>query len=418
MKKNVDADILILGAGAAGLAAASDVQATGKSALILEANDRPGGRIWSPHGTDLGAEFVYDKEGATYKLASELGFTMTSADLENQLYAYHENLLHNPAEVSEKFERLVEIIGEQAEKFEKGTSIEHVLSTDEKLQQLCREFGEEYRHLLRVALESDHCWPLAQVDISEYGDDSSYSSAMYRLDEGYGSFVNALSEHATIEYGQKVRSVRKDGNRVILETEDNQSYRGKGAILTVPLGVLQSGKISFEPGLPAETKKHVKGLNSGAITSLVLTFRKRFWPNDVSSVLTTTPTQVWWPTEKPNTLRAFIGGRDAMNVTKLTDETQVQRALEELSMIFKIRSDIGNLVTDWKVTPWTTMANIRGGYSSVRPGFAGSREKIADGSGNPRVKFSGESYVRDDAAGTVNGAIESGRRAAKEMMSL
>jgi monoamine oxidase len=186
-------------------------------------------------------------------------------------------------------------------------------------------------------------------------------------------------------------------------------------VVTLPLGVLQADVVTFDPPLPARKREAVERLGVWHVAKVVLLFDAPFWPEDMRGLFTDLDAQSWivpgWGrAHQTPMLRALLGGRAAERFE--TTPNPVGKAVSELEMVFGVglsRRLREGLFIGWGTDPWA-----RTGYSYVPPGGRGLRAALAEPVGRVLL-FAGEAthVVRP---GTVHGAIESGERAAAEVL--
>lgn len=411
-------DVLILGAGVAGLAAAQALLHDELDVLVLEARDRLGGRAhtdttFAGFPLELGAEFVHGERAATWRLIDELGLRTVHwnkredswvrlGDGRRLLMAEARTL--SPAfDLSRTFE-LRDLPPRPLESF--GAYLERAGASLETLDYVRRAFanaaGESLRHLDATAL-------LASLETEEDGHED------FRMVDGYGAVVEALGIGNEILTRSVVVKVAVIGDRVVVDTADGSRFDAAVAIVTLPLGVLQSGDIEFDPPLPAGKLEALRALGMGPVAKLIYRFAEPLTPPEIKAVYAAGNPPMWWsPSVGQDTdatvWTAFVSGDGAVELLRLGHEDALERALESL------RRELGrpglkplaSFVVDWTADPYA-----RGGYSYVKPGGFGAREQLA--AATPPLYWAGEAAQSENRAATVHGAILSGERAAREV---
>jgi len=262
---------------------------------------------------------------------------------------------------------------------------------------------------------------------------AGYDVVIQHLASGLDVRLNTAVTH--IDWGERPSGGSSDG--VVVHTAASQALRASAVIVTVPLPVLQQDALTFDPPLP-EAKRHaIQALRMGPVVKLHLLFRERFWPDDTSIFSGSGDMPVWWPPafgrersedQPPHVLTAFVGAKRALALDAMTNEAVADHALNALCQMFT-RAPHGEVgaqpeyVSDlprrtfiklervsWQTDPWA-----RGGYTFVPTGAYGARQALAEPVGG-RVFFAGEATVFDSNPATVHGALESGWRAAREVM--
>lgn len=411
-------DVLILGAGVAGLAAAQALLHDELEVLVLEARDRLGGRAHTDKSfagfpLELGAEFVHGERAATWRLIDELGLRTVHWNKRDDSWVRlgdGRRLLMAEARVlSPAFDlsRTFELRDLPPRRFESlGAYLVRAGATPETLDYVRRAFanaaGESLRHLDATAL-------LASMETQEDGSED------FRMVDGYGAVVEALGIGNEILTRSEVRRVAVRGERVVVDTVDGSRFDARAVIVTLPVGVLQSGEIEFDPPLPQGKLAALGALGMGPVAKLIYRFAEPLTPPGIKAVYAAGNPPMWWsPSVGQDTdatvWTAFVSGDGAVDLLRFGHEDALERALESL------RRELGrpglrplaSLVVDWTADPYA-----RGGYSYVKPGGYGAREKLAEPT--PPLFWAGEATQPEHRAATVHGALLSGERAAREV---
>lgn len=414
-------DVLILGAGVAGLAAAQSLLRDDLEVLVLEARDRLGGRAHTDRSfagfpIELGAEFVHGERAATWRLIDEMGLRTVHwnkrddswvrlADGRRLLMA-EARALSSAFDLSRSWE-LPDLPPRPFESF--GAYLVRAGAGAETLDYVRRSFanaaGESIRHLDATAT-------LASVrDVIDGFED-------FRMIDGYGAVVEALGVGTEIRTRSEVRRVAVAGGRVVVDTADGARFEAAAAIVTLPLGVLQSGAIEFDPPLAGSKLEALTALGMGPVAKLIYRFADPLTPPEIKAVYAEGNPPMWWsPSVGQDTdasvatvWTALVSGDGAVELLRFGHEDALERALESL------RRELGrpglrplaSLVVDWTADPYSY-----GGYSYVRPGGHGAREKLA--APTPPLYWAGEATQSEHRAATVHGALLSGERAAQEV---
>jgi hypothetical protein len=249
----------------------------------------------------------------------------------------------------------------------------------------------------------------AREIVQEWGSGALGSSQM-RPQGGYGPLLEFfLNSKIKLGLGRPVREVRWRPGEV-----DIDGVRARHAIVTLPLGVLQSGSVRFFPEI--EKQAALRKLASGPVIRVALRFREAFWEERCPGVAffqsPEAPFPTFWtplPMHAP-LLTAWAGGPKAERLSGLPEKQLVRHALASVrSVLGRLPKVQGVLVQDWQADPYSC-----GAYSYVLVGGQGAREQLR----KPLQKtlfFAGEATDADEA-GTVAGALRSGMRAAKEVL--
>ena len=237
----MDADVIVIGAGAAGLAAARTLTAAGLDVLVLEARDRIGGRIYTVHvpglpPIELGAEFIHGRPAEIMELVESAGLATYSVD--GKQFCYHDGRL-GECDFDEAIERVFARM-----KQHRGPDV----SFAEFLARCDR--GEDAAAWARAYVEGFNAARAEMVSVEWLNaSEESAGESIARLRDGYDTLSSALGGIARVVVGMPVRTVRWSREAVEAETA-GRSFRAGRAVLTLPLGVLQAGDVHFEPDLP------------------------------------------------------------------------------------------------------------------------------------------------------------------------
>lgn len=274
-----DESIVVLGAGAAGLAAAAELRDAGFAPLVVEARARTGGRVHTDTSlgvpVDLGAAWVHDaREGnPVLALARRASVTLRAVEGTSVLRAPGRRRL-DVARVEARLDEAMARVGAGA-------------AADGELDAALR--AEAARAGLREpeltwAITSlvEHQLGAAATDVSWRSFDEGNDEDADALPEGgYAAVLAPLAERVDVRTGTVVTAVRWSRARNALRTADGAEIGFDRCIVTLPLGVLQSGTPAFEPALPAATMHAIRTLGSGLLDKVALRFPDVFWERDV-----------------------------------------------------------------------------------------------------------------------------------------
>jgi len=396
-----------VGAGAAGLAAAAELARAGKRVLVLEARSRVGGRCDTrrmpglPAPVELGAEFIHGRPQATLALLERAG--LAGVDSTRTQRFLHRGRL-----------RPVEAFAE-ARKAMRAAAVlkKRDLSFQDFLErQNLKPITRTLATMMVQGFDAADPERVSARDIAEEWGGGALQSSQMRPQGGYGPLLEILvAEGVQIALGSAVREVRWRRGAVEIA-----GLRARQAIITLPLGVLQSGMVRFSPQLAA---KHcaLEKLASGPVIRVAMRFREAFWdercPNVAFFHSPRAPFPTFWtplPMRVP-LLTAWAGGPNAARLTGRPGKELLGQALSSVRSVFgRIPKLEACYVQDWQADPYA-----RGGYSYVTVGGRGAREILAAPL-EDTLYFAGEATDTEGEAGTVAGALRSGIRAARRIL--
>lgn len=418
-------DCILVGAGIAGLAAARTLAEAGRSVLLLEARDRVGGRLLTVHAPgeatpiELGAEFIHGRPPELLALLNEAGLACYETAGDNLSYA-HGRLQALDSEDQGAFTLLDELE-------ESGDD----LSFDEFLAR--RQPPAPVAARARRYVEGFNAADASLIGTrglarQQAAEDAIHGDRSARLVGGYLGLAEylrsrAVTAGATLLLNTPVAALDWQPGAVHLTTAAGEQYRGRAAVLTLPLGVLQARSVRFSP-LPHATFAAADLLACGTVHRLVLCFRTRFWADRTADLATEMrflftedempPT--WWTTAPHASplLTGWVGGPRALTV--LTAADLLSSALRSLERIFSLEpASLALQLLSWHVHDWQRDPWSLGAYSYARKGgYHAAQQLAAPVQGT--LFFAGEHTDITGHPGTVHGALRSGLRAAAQVL--
>lgn len=435
-------DVVIVGAGVAGLAALRALAERGIDARVLEARDRIGGRIHTvrdsriPHPIELGAEYVHGSAPELLEIVHEA--RLLAVAIEGQRWRRRGTRL---SRVDDFWERLHQVF-------------RHLKARPRDLsfaQFLERAPGgasaADARALALQFVEGFHAADAHRISANALADGGSPSEdedehRMLRLASGYDAVPAWLARDLghRISLGHLVERIEWEPGRVAISTRQaaggaSHTIEGRAAIITVPLGVLlaesgSAGAIDFAPR-PAILTSTRDRLTMGSVARVTLLFDRRWWTEGVRAAprdarpdsLTflhgdAGDIRVWWtlaPAEVP-VMVGWAGGPLADALAGLSPDELRERATASLARNLgvsprRVAPRVVECMThDWRLDPFA-----RGAYSYALVGGADWATRLARPI-EATLWFAGEAADVEGRNGTVHGAIGSGRRAASSLL--
>ncbi len=420
------ADVLVVGGGVAGLAAAGEFLASGLDVLILEARDRLGGRIYTVHDpmmavpVELGAEFVHGMPREVFDVAAAARLGI--CELDGESWSYRRGRLVRSADLFDSigpvFQRMREFAAQDA------TFQEFLDRT---------EFDQDTKTWATSYVEGFNAARRERISLHSLLEDQEASDAIqggrvFRIFTGYDSLVQAMlpSGRARLHLNAVVTEVRWRPGHVEAIAHSRMGHRigpftAECAAITVPLGVLQQNAIRFTPE-PAEALAAALRLEMGSVIRVTLRFREAFWEDRAPQLSflhspgLAFPT--WWtphPAIAP-VLTAWAAGPNGEALAGAGEKSIVDLATSTLDHIFGTgRAHIEDLLEYWYMHDWQTDPFSRGAYSYVPVGAIDARKKLAAPIENTLI-FAGEATSLEGYGGSVHGAIAAGKRAARAVL--
>ncbi|HXW51868.1 MAG TPA: NAD(P)/FAD-dependent oxidoreductase [Candidatus Acidoferrales bacterium] len=428
----MDADVVVLGAGAAGLAAAYRLACLSFRVVLVEARDRIGGRVFwkgvpgaSPQ-VELGAEFIHGPALRTRELLKEAA--STAVDVGTESWAWADGKLWRD---DDRFasRRLFD----SARSLENDESVDQFLARFER-DEATRQAAQDARRFVEGFEAADP----AIASVRSIADElhSGVDARTARPRDGY-SQVFAVLYDACVRLGVDIRlatvvnRISRRRREVVVRARDvrgmQSEIRARVAVVTFPAGVLRDERardaIVFDPDLPDDKRAALAEIETGHVAKVVMWFRTPFWEEIAAGRYRHAaffqckegPFVGFW-TQAPlrsNLIVAWAGGPKADAVSAFAEAELVELALKGFGTMMGelalARTTFeGGMTHDWRHDPFAL-----GAYSYITVGGAGARAAL----GAPvdrTLFFAGEATSVDNQGGTVNGAFETGERAARE----
>ena len=402
-------DVVIVGAGAAGIGAGLGLTRLGVSHLILEAKQRVGGRAYSDtsslgHLWDHGAHWLHSGDVNVMRfMAEKLNHKFRPENTEITSFRSFNGGQWNVSEFATDYvwTKLDEIV--QAGRNGSDVSAESILDRGHAMYPLLRHW----------------CQLIYSKDPSELstGDAGNYSDSHVNLpvEDGYGALVARLSRGLPIRLGVTVKAIEVTGQGVRLETSSG-TITAKACILAVPSRIMEKQRIAIKPGLPAALQRAFAEVTMGYGGKVALGFDRKVFEGfeipfaDVFDPVTpdTRPLNFeLHPFGRPIAV-AHVGGSVARELAQAGAPAMKTFAIDTLVKAFG--ADIRQRIVASATTGWTMDADIGGAYSGAAPGKAEARAVFSEPL-HERLFLAGE-HVHRHYMATVHGAYETGLDAA------
>jgi monoamine oxidase len=405
-----DVDVVIVGAGCAGLAAAKHLQAAGLSFRVVEAMDRIGGRAWTT-STDFGIPFDI---GCAWLHAADRNPFFPEARAAGWTLQHHEMGLDH-LWFGKRRATAAELAAESRAEAELAASIAAYKGADDRLSGLI-----DGCHALRVAATF-----AGPMDFGADDDEISVSDFRTAADldpnyftrEGFGALIHRWGADVPVTLGCPVKRIRWDGPGVKVETAQGR-IRARAVIVTVSTGVLAFEDIAFTPDLPLGHQEAIFDLPMGLLTKVPLKIEgTRLGLQPFDDLLIERPARhdlyfLAFPFDL-DLMIGFVGGDFAWEMEAAGRAAAVDFVTDRLVDCFG--SAARKAVTHGTMTNWSAERHVRGGYAAARPGRAHAREVLKDPVGD-RIWFAGEALA-DGLKQTAGGARLSGAAVADQVSS-
>ncbi len=421
-------DVLIVGAGIAGLAAAAELAARGLKVTLLEARDRCGGRILTLHPdgagapVELGAEFIHGEPPELLRLLAEAGAALKRNFGTDACFERNSLSVCPDDAASSVLDQLAEAATRDGD-----------MSFDDFLAH--RQISAADADAARSYVEGFNAADASRIGIAalarqQQAEDEIGGDRSWRAVDGYDLLPKHLarkaeSAGATLLLETPVISLDWGADGVTVQTGNSTVFHALKAIITLPLGVLQARAVHFHPE-PAKVLGAADRMAAGSVQRIVLVFRRRFWSERMPQMRFlfaegATPS-TWWtqhPLETP-VLTGWIGGPRAETATARDPEMLLSESLRYLERVFSLPADaLDAELRSWHLHDWQQDAFSLGAYSYAPAGAAGCSAIMAEPvacCGANILFFAGEHTDITGHWGTVHGALRSGLRAARQVL--
>ena len=424
-------DVIVVGGGVSGLAAAGHLARAGGRVRLLEARGRLGGRILSlKHGAwgagvELGAEFVHGGNADLHALLKRDGIRTRPVQA-NMWLSLNGHLALMP--------HYWDDIGRIAGRIPRR---DHGWSFQQFLHREGSELPPLDRELIRIYVESFNAASAGRISAHALRDHRAGADTTdLKLRGTYDAVVRSLrkewpARRVDLRLQAIVTEIRWRPGHVTVRTRSRaggpiQTHEARAAVITLPLGVLKSGRVKFTPPL-AGRRSLIRSAGWGQVVRIVIHFKRGFWAAPfipralgrkggrefgfVNAPDESVP--VWWALNPPAPiLTGWAGGKIADRLAGKTPAAVRDEALSSLAHIFGTgRRQVAAWVDDWAMHDWRKDPFALGAYSYPVAGAEDIGERLAEPV-KGTLFFAGEALATD--YGTVHGAIATGRRAGRE----
>ena len=443
------ADVIVIGAGASGLAAAGELGRSGLSVIVLEARERVGGRMFtqldavSGAAIELGAEFIHGLPPEIWEPLQANNISVIEAQGENWC---HEKGRLSPCDFFSKVEQILSRMDASAPDESFRSFLDRCCPDSDK--------DAEQREAKERALGYVVGFNAADPDLvgvhwlvkSMRAEERIEGDRAFRARRGYQDlidiFLREMSQaDVSLRTGVVVDSIVWSRDRAELTTHEDSGhlmFTAPCVLVTLPLAVLQSapgetGAVRFSPNLPTSKLGAFTKLEMGKVVRVSLRFRRRFWENipapdggslnlaGLRFLLSKDQSFPTWWTMSPERTPLLTGWAPFQCAERLSGKSRdfvVDESLQALSRLLNLRrDDLSQLLEDTYFHDWQSDPFSRGAYSYGKVGADGAQEALASPV-ESTLFFAGEATDTTGHNGTVHGAIASGMRAAREILGV
>lgn len=419
-----NAQVIVVGAGIAGLKAAYDLKARGVDVVVLEAQAVVGGRLKVNRSLgipfDEGASWIHGSgdDNPITEFAGPAGMNLFETKDESVVVHDADGGLYAPKllQASEAlFNNTLDLVRDDG-------------ASDRSFKQVYDDLDAEPKfvnsrlrdYMMSAYLEFNIGGDISKLSSSEFDSDEAFDGKEHLVTNGYDKLANYFAKNLNIVTNAAVREIEYSAEGVEITTTDGRSFEGKAVVVAVPLGVLKQNKIEFTPALPADKQSVIQRMHMGNVNKFLLKWDSSFWDNSVHYIGYTGDQKgrfnyflnVNQFAPGSNALMTFTFGDQADVSEQQSDEQIISEVVANLKAIYgpSVPSQKPKLLrTKWRSNPYAYGAYSYVGVGSSTEDFEAIAEPVAG-----RLFFAGE-HTSTDYRGTVHGAYLSGARVADEI---
>ena len=425
-------DTVVIGAGVSGLTAARLLAQAGQRVVVLEARDRIGGRTWTDRSggvvTDRGASWIHGiDDNPLADVVRDFGmrtveFTVGSYQPDSRPIAYYGP---TGARLSEA---AVRAFADDIRTFDQHLAVTIAASVrgstyadaiEATLTRLAWDTDRAERVREFVRHRSEEQYGVAAERLDAHGlDDDIVEGDEVVFPDGYDHLAAHLAAGLDVRLEHVVTRVEWSANGVTVRSNQGD-FSASRVVVTVPIGILKSGTLEFDPALPEWLSSAIAGFEMNNFEKVFLRFATKFWDDDVYAIRQQGEAATWWHSwydltnlDGVPTLLTFAAGPSAIETREWADDRIAESVLDALRGLYgdRVEQPERVLVTDWQDDPYS-----RGSYAYMTPGSTPGDHDLLATPVDDVLHVAGEATWTEDPA-TVTAAFRSGHRAAQNIL--
>jgi monoamine oxidase len=419
--------VLVLGAGMAGLGAARKLAKGGAEVTVIEARDRIGGRthtsqLWPDLPVDMGASWIHGTKGnPVTRLAQKVGLRITPTTYDRSVTFDDKGQPVDFNRAAKRALKLVDRARAAVDDRDIDVSLEAAVTAHPDWQALTPADQAIYRLAINTRIEHEYSGDWTRLSAWHFDDGVDFPGDEAVVTPGFGPILAHLAQGLDIRLGEPVTAIAPSAKGVTVTTAKGR-HQADCAIITLPLGVLQSGAVRFAEPLDPRRQRAIDGLGMGLLNKCVLRFDRVFWPEEADWIDYLSPAQTLWAdwtsylraTGQP-LLAGFNAAQTAEDIEALDARASTALAMEALRAMFgtSVPDPLGHQVSRWRQDPFAC-----GAYSFIAVGTSKKdRAALFGADWDGRLNFAGEAASRDQPS-TVHGALITGRQVAAGILGI
>lgn len=409
---DADTDVVVIGAGTAGLSAADALLRKGLKVIVLEARNRIGGRAWTDSETlalpfDQGAHWLHNAEANSFKSkARALGLQLSDASISNpQLYR-------------------------QGSPLDRMSSVRALTRAEGQLERRIRVQISSGNDVAIAEFQSDDPWQNGAIGISAFALAANPEQIScldlatmagggdLAVKGGYGALIARVFADVPVRLGHRVAALDWSQSGQVKVSGDWGAIFARRVIVAVPPTVLASGSISFTPALPLAKQQALASFHKGQFLKVGMRLAQPTdglpeYHADIED-LARGRLEVLIADRFDPLLTLIASGDTARELAGQALDARRAYAIERVSAL--LGSNAANSITAATSYDWASDPFAMGSYSALPPGAADARKVFAEPLSD-LVHFAGDAAPTPYAV-TVYGAYRSGRSVAGQVASL
>lgn len=409
--------VLIVGAGMAGLSAARSLVDAGLRVRVIEARDRIGGRVYTDRGwgvpLEMGASWIH---GAADNPLMELAQSARAQLVSTDYYEWAKLVVDPQLQPLDYDPATWRTFVERARSRVDDGSLAAAVKAAAAGARLSESESAQLAFYLTTEIENEYGADTDQLSATTFDKGDYCGGDQDVITNGYDALPKLLANGLEIVLNTPVSGVAQKPGSVIVQAR-GRSFEGSAAIITVPLGVLKSGAITFDPPLPEGHTRAVNALGFGVLSKSFFRFDRRSWKLDNAFYQYLGPGRDLWSQWFTLTgaagpiVLAFNAGDQGRFVESSSQQDLIASALPVARRIF----GGGISLAEVRTSGWSVDPHARGAYSFHAPGSGlDDRRRLQQPIGD-RIYLAGEAVGVNNPA-TVTGAVLSGRYAAGQLL--
>ncbi len=413
--------VVVIGGGISGIAAAKKLKEKGFTVIILEAQEKVGGRMRTDRSLgvafDEGASWIHGPNGNPItSLASQSGAnTFLTSDDSVEVFdttgtAYTDSVLTSAENQFNSALGAVRNAGIQTQSFQTVFNSLYPTQANDQL----------WKYMLSAFLEFNTGGDISKLSSKFFDDDEEYTGEDVIITNGYDKVTDFLAQGLDIRLNTRVTAINYSNLKVNI-TANGNTIEADYVVVSVPLGVLKNNAITFTPALPTNKIDAITNTNIGNVNKFLLIWDTPFWDTNLQYIGFTADTKgkfnYFLNIKKftpSNGLMTFAFG-DYATVTESMTDSEISNEI-----MLNLKNIYGNGIpnpTNFLRTKWGQNINSYGAYSYATNGSTSADFDTLANEVNNKVFFAGE-HTEREYRGTVHGAYLSGIREAEKIIDL